>query len=86
VADTLREAVFSKGTSCMKTRSTTVRVLFPDGQERTFTKVVVDQKTAGWLFLIRIQDSPIIPWGRGPIAGYRLKKLKGWEYVDTDPL
>jgi hypothetical protein len=38
------------------------------------------------LFLMRMHDSPIIPWGRGPIAGYRLKKLKGWEYVDTDPL
>ena len=70
----------------MKTRSTTVRVLFPDGQARTFTKVVVDQKTPGWLFLIRIQDSPIIAWGRGPIAGYRLQKLKRWEYVDTDSL
>ena len=70
----------------MKTRSKTVRVLFPDGQERTFTKVVVDQTTAGWLFLIRIQESPIISWGPGPVAGYRLKKLKGWEYVDTDPL
>jgi len=79
------EAQAEAETSCMKTRSKTVRVLFPDGQERTFTKVVVDQKTAGWLFLIRIQDSPIISGVLGPVAGYRLKKLKGWEYVDTDP-
>jgi hypothetical protein len=70
----------------MNTRSTTVRVLFPDGQARTFTNVVVDQTTAGWLFLMRMHDSPIIAWGRGPIAGYRLKKLKRWEYVDTDSL
>ena len=52
----------------MKTRSKTVRVLFPDGQERTFTKVVVDQKTAG-LFPIRIHDSPIIPGGEAPLPG-----------------
>jgi hypothetical protein len=65
--------------------STTVRIVFPDGQARTFTHVVVDQETAGWLFLTRIQDSPIISGVPGPIAGYRLKTLQGWEYVDTDP-
>jgi hypothetical protein len=29
----------------------TVHVLFQDGQEGTFTHVLVDQETAGWLFI-----------------------------------
>ena len=59
----------------------TVRVLFQDGQERTFTNVLVDQETAGWLFITRMQESPIISGVAAPIAGYRLQTLKGWEYV-----
>ena len=31
----------------------TVRILFQNGEERTFTHVVVDEETAGWLMLIR---------------------------------
>ena len=64
---------------------TTVRILFQDGQERTFTHVVIDQETAGWLFLIRVQASPIISGVPAPIAAYQLKALKGWEYLDTAP-
>jgi hypothetical protein len=59
----------------------TVRVLFQDGQERTFTNVLVDQETAGWLFITRIQESPIISGVAAPIAGYRLQTPKGWAYV-----
>jgi len=59
----------------------TVRVLFQDGQDRTFTQVLVDQETVGWLFLTRMQESPIISGVAAPIAGYRLQTLKGWEYV-----
>ena len=62
----------------------TVRVLFQDGQERTFTHVVVDQETAGWLFLTRMQKSRIISGVPAPVAAYRLQTLKQWEYVDTD--
>jgi hypothetical protein len=62
----------------------TVRVLFLDGQERTFPHVCVDQDTAGWLFLTRMRKSPIISGVPAPIAAYRLVTLKGWEYVDTD--
>jgi hypothetical protein len=62
----------------------TVRILFLDGQERTFAHVRVDQDTAGWLFLTRMQASPIISGVPAPIAGYRLATLQGWEYVDTD--
>jgi hypothetical protein len=68
----------------MQTCGKTVRILFLDGQERTFTHVLVDQETAGWLFITRIQESPIISGVAAPIAAYRLKTLKGWEYVDTD--
>jgi hypothetical protein len=64
----------------------TVRVLFQDGQERTFTNALVDQETAGWLFITRIQESPIISGVAAPIAGYRLQTLKGWEYVETGQL
>jgi hypothetical protein len=63
----------------------TVRIVFPDGQERTFTRVRVDQETAGWLFLTRLQDSPIISGVAGPIAGYRLQTLQRWEYVEEGP-
>ena len=62
----------------------TVRIRFLDGQERTFSHVRVDQDTVGWLFLTRIQDSPIISGVPAPIAGYRLQTLKGWEYMDSD--
>jgi hypothetical protein len=64
----------------------TVRILFLDGQERTFPHVLVDQNTAGWLFLIRMQESPIISGVAAPIARYWLATLQGWEYVDTDTL
>jgi hypothetical protein len=43
----------------MAARGNTVRIVFLDGQERTFTRVLVDQKTAGWLFLTRLQDRPL---------------------------
>ena len=61
----------------------TVRVLFQDGQERTFTNVLVDQETAGWLFITRIQESPIISGVAAPIAEYQRQTLKGWEYVEA---
>ena len=61
----------------------TVCVLFQDGQERTFTNVLVDQETAGWLFITRIQESPIISRVAAPIAEYRRQTLKGWEYVEA---
>jgi hypothetical protein len=73
-----------KGGYLMEPLGKTVRILFPDGQERTFTHVIVDQDTAGWLFLTRIQESPIISGVAAPIAAYWLETLKGWEYVDTD--
>ena len=63
----------------------TVRIVFLDGQERTFTNVRVDQETAGWLFLTRLQDSPIISGVAAPIAGYRLQTLQRWEYVEDGP-
>jgi hypothetical protein len=62
----------------------TVRILFQDGQERTFTQVVVDQETAGWLFLTRIQESPIISGVAAPVAAYRVQTLQRWEYVDAE--
>jgi hypothetical protein len=62
----------------------TVRIRFLDGQERTFPHVLVDQDTAGWLFLTRMQASPILSGVAAPIAGYRLATLQGWEYVETD--
>ena len=61
----------------------TIRIVFLDGQERTFTNVLVDQETVGWLFITRIQESPIISGVAAPIAGYRLQTLKGWEYVEA---
>lgn len=68
----------------MAARGKTVRILFQDGQERTFTQVVVDQETAGWLFLTRIQESPIISGVPAPVAAYRLQTLQRWEYVDAE--
>jgi hypothetical protein len=65
-------------------RGKTVRILFQDGQERTFTQVVVDQETAGWLFLTRIQESPIISGVAAPVAAYRVQTLQRWEYVDAE--
>ena len=47
----------------------TVRIRFLDGQERTFPHVRVDQDVAGWLFLTRIQASPILSGVPAPIAG-----------------
>lgn len=68
----------------MAARGKTVRILFQDGQERTFTQVVVDQETAGWLFLTRIQESPIISGVAAPVAAYRVQTLQRWEYVDAE--
>ena len=67
----------------MAERGRTVRILFLDGQERTFTNVHVDQKTAGWLFLTRVQKSAIISGVPAPIGAYRLQTLQKWEYVKT---
>jgi hypothetical protein len=64
----------------------TVRIRFLDGQERTFPHVRVDQDVAGWLFLTRMQASPILSGVPAPIAGYRLQTLNGWEYVEPDAL
>lgn len=64
----------------------TVRIRFLDGQERTFAHVRVDQDVAGWLFLTRMQASPILSGVPAPIAGYRLQTLNGWEYVEPDAL
>ena len=68
----------------MKELGKTVRILFQNGEERTFTHVVVDEETAGWLMLIRRQKSPIISGVPAPVAAYRLQTLKRWEYVDTE--
>ena len=62
----------------------TVRILFQNGEERTFTHVVVDEETAGWLMLIRQQKTPIISGVPAPVAAYRLQTLERWEYVDTE--
>ena len=61
----------------------TVRVLFLDGQERTFTNASVDLDKDGWLHITRLQieDGPISGIAE-PIAGYRREALKGWEYVE----
>ena len=72
-----------EGTYAMETCGKTVRISFLDGQERTFTHVIVDQETAEWLFITRIQASPIISGVAAPIAAYRLQTLKSWEYVET---
>ena len=63
----------------------TVRIRFLDGQERPFPHVIVDQNTAGWLFLTCMQASPIISGVPAPIAAYWLEAVQDWEYVDTDP-
>ena len=62
----------------------TVRIVFLDEQERTFTSVRIDQETAGWLFITRIQESPIISGVAAPVAAYRLQTLQRWEYVDAE--
>jgi hypothetical protein len=61
----------------------TVRILFLDGQERTFTNALVDREVDGWLHITRleVQEGPISGIAQ-PIAGYRLEALKGWEYVE----
>jgi hypothetical protein len=33
----------------------TIRILFLDGQERTFPNALVDQETAGWLYITRLE-------------------------------
>jgi hypothetical protein len=64
----------------------TVRIVFLDGQERTFTNALVDLETAGWLHITRlqVQEGPISGVAE-PVAGYRLEALKGWEYVEGEP-
>jgi hypothetical protein len=60
----------------------TIRILFLDGQERTFANASLDTSTAGWLSITRLelQAAPLSGIAK-PIAGYRLEALKGWEYV-----
>jgi hypothetical protein len=67
----------------MAALSKTIRILFLDGQERTFTNALVDRETEGWLHITRleVEEGPIS--GKADaIAGYRLEALKGWEYVE----
>jgi hypothetical protein len=60
----------------------TIRLLFLDGQERTFTNALLDKDTQGWLYITRLQfDEGPISGIAEPIAGFRLEALKGWEYV-----
>jgi hypothetical protein len=61
----------------------TVRILFLDGQERLFTKALVDLDKEGWLHIthLQVKDGPISGIAE-PIAGYRREALKGWEYVE----
>jgi hypothetical protein len=61
----------------------TIKILFLDGHERTFTNVAVDMSTPGWLSLTRLEleEAPLSGITE-PIAGYRLEALKGWEYVE----
>jgi hypothetical protein len=67
----------------MAAPSNTVRILFLDGQQRTFTQALVDRDTAGWLHVTRLQaQDGLISGVAEPIAGYRLEALKGWEYVE----
>jgi len=78
----------------MATLGNTIRVLFLDGQERTFSQALVDREMTGWLHIARLQvglEGPLSGVAE-PIAGYRLEALKGWEYVEepgedtqTDP-
>ena len=60
----------------------TIRILFLDGQERTFTNASLDTSIPGWLYITRleVQAAPLSGITE-PIAGYRLEALKGWEYV-----
>lgn len=61
----------------------TVRILFLDGQERTFTQAFLDKDAPGWLHLTRLQvDEGPLSGVMEPIAGYRLETVKGWEYVE----
>ena len=71
----------------------TIKILFLDGQERTFTNASVDMSTPGWLSITRLEleEAPLSGIA-APVAGYRLEALKGWEYVEgkgedtqTDP-
>jgi hypothetical protein len=64
-------------------RGRTVPILFPDGQERTLPPRVVDQDTAGWLVLARMQESPMLSGVVAPMAAYRLVALQSWASVDT---
>lgn len=61
----------------------TIRIVFLDGQERTFTNALIDLETEGWLHITRleVQEGPISGVAV-PIAGYRLEALKGWEHVE----
>jgi hypothetical protein len=61
----------------------TVRILFLDGQERTFPNAMVDREVDGWLHITRLEvQEGLISGIAQPIAGYRLEALKGWEYVE----
>lgn len=66
----------------MATFGNTIRVLFLDGKERTFSQALVDREMNGWLHISRlqVQEGPLSGVAE-PIAGYRLEALKGWEYV-----
>jgi hypothetical protein len=47
----------------------TVRVLFQDGQECTFTNVLVDQETAGWLLSPAFKKAQLFPGWQPPLPG-----------------
>jgi hypothetical protein len=62
-----------------------VRILFPDGHERTFYNASIDTSVDGWLHVTRleVQEAPLSGVVEA-IAGYRLEALRGWEYVEPD--
>jgi hypothetical protein len=48
----------------------TVRILFLDGQERTFPNVMVDREVDGWLHITRLEvQEGLISGIAQPIAG-----------------
>jgi hypothetical protein len=63
----------------------TVRILFLNGQSRTFTNVETDTTTEGWLHITRLEvrEAPISGVAQ-PIAVYRLDALVGWEYEEPN--
>lgn len=58
----------------------TVRIILKDGYEKIYQNALADTEKEGWIDVYRLKAGP--GSGRESIAGYWMRELTGWEYIE----